>query len=108
MFIQKLLRLVDLGRQVRTPTTIRMVEKHKLAMLLADLILVQAPLPVVMISKLNPTQPKQTEANEDMVNVLEFQDQARFTTSHPRFEAPVTSCQTLPPRARKMDRAYPL
>lgn len=44
MFIEKLLGFVDLRSQVRTSTTIGVVEQHELAVLLADLVLVQGTL----------------------------------------------------------------
>lgn len=41
MFIQELLGLVDLGREVRTSASVGVVEEHELTMLFADFILVQ-------------------------------------------------------------------
>ena len=41
MFIEKLFGFVDLRSQVGTSTTIGVVEQHELAVLLADLVLVQ-------------------------------------------------------------------
>lgn len=42
MFIEELLGLVDLGGQVGTAATIGVVQQHELAVLLADLVLVQS------------------------------------------------------------------
>lgn len=49
MFVEELLGLVDLGRQVRAAATIGVVEKHKLAVLLADLVLVKGTLPIYLV-----------------------------------------------------------
>lgn len=46
MFVEELLGLIDLGGQVRATTTIGVIEKHQLAVLLAHLLLVQAPFSV--------------------------------------------------------------
>lgn len=46
VFVEKLLGFVDLGRQVGASTTIRVVKQHELAVLLADLVLVQCALPM--------------------------------------------------------------
>ena len=46
VFVEKLLGFVDLGRQVGASTTIRVVKQHELAVLLADLVLVQRALPM--------------------------------------------------------------
>lgn len=42
VFIEELLGLVDLGGQVGTAATIGVVQQHELAVLLADLVLVQS------------------------------------------------------------------
>jgi hypothetical protein len=44
VLVQKLLGFVDLGCKIRASTTIRVVQQHELAVLLADLILVQSSL----------------------------------------------------------------
>lgn len=44
MLVQKLLGFVDLGCEIWASTTIRVVQQHELAVLLADLLLVQSPL----------------------------------------------------------------
>ena len=46
MLVQEFLRFVDLGRQVRAPTAIGVVEEHELTVLLADLVLVEGALSV--------------------------------------------------------------
>jgi hypothetical protein len=47
VLVQKFLRFVDLGCEIRASTTIRVVQQHQLAVLLADLLLVQSPLAVL-------------------------------------------------------------
>lgn len=44
LFIQKLLGLVDLGREIRAPAAIGVVEEHELAVLLANLVFVEGAL----------------------------------------------------------------
>lgn len=44
MLVQELLSFVDLGCEIRASTTIRVVQQHELAVLLADLVLVQSSL----------------------------------------------------------------
>lgn len=44
VFVEELLRFVDLRSQVRTAAAIRVVEQHELTVLLADLVLVQGAL----------------------------------------------------------------
>ena len=46
MLVQKFLGLVDLGCEIRTPASIGMVGKHKLAMLLAHLVLGKSSLTI--------------------------------------------------------------
>lgn len=50
MLVQKFLRFVDLGRQVRATTAIGVVEEHELTVLLADLVLVHRAFPTRWIS----------------------------------------------------------
>lgn len=50
MLIQKLLRFVNLRSQERTPTTIRMVKKHKLAVILADFVFRQGAFSRYLVS----------------------------------------------------------
>lgn len=44
MLIQKLLGFVDLGCEIRAPAAVGVIQQHKLAVLLADLVLVQGAL----------------------------------------------------------------
>lgn len=46
VLVEELLGLVDFGGQVRAATTIGVVQQHQLAVLLADLVLVQCAFPV--------------------------------------------------------------
>lgn len=48
MFIQKLLGFIDLGREVRTPASIGVVEEHELAVLLADFVFVKGAFTAVV------------------------------------------------------------
>lgn len=80
MLIQKLFRLINLGREVRTSAAIGVVEQHQLTVFLADLVLIQCAFPVRLGSSISDEGPN---------NVREFEDQRRFPAVHPRFETTV-------------------
>ena len=93
MLIQKLLGLVNLRRQKGTPPTIRMIQKHKLAVILADFVFGQGTFSVsVSFSPTHTHTDTQREKYREG-DARKFQDQRGFTTSHPGLESSTTVSQ---------------
>jgi hypothetical protein len=62
ILLQKLLRLVNLGRQIGAPAPIRMIQQHQLPVVFANLILRQAPLAATTPSVSNTAAAEDVEA----------------------------------------------
>lgn len=85
MFVEEFLRFVDLRSQVGATAAIRVVEEHELAVLLADLVLVEGALSVENVRP----DPHCQHRVRSLYNIRKFENQRGFATGHPRIKSTV-------------------